>query len=351
MLGPVLVGADPHQIERLWRGCYRVINYYGVGGAEMRALSALDIALWDLLGKSAGLPVHSVLGGASRTSVPIYNTCGDYGPMQDRIRFQTDPVGLAKELLEAGIGCMKVWPFDEFASRSAGHHIGDHEIAQASAGIQQIRDELGTVIDIAVEGHGLWSLPAAVKISRSLEPYSPAWIEDLIWPDNEQALKQLAASTNIPVMASERLMTRQAYRRILETGAANIVMLDISWTGGFTEARKIAADADSYQLPVAPHNCGGPVSHAANIHYAAHVPNLYLLETIRAFYTHAFADLVTAVPVPMDGRVPVTDGPGLGVELGRGLLAAPDTLRETSANRDSIISALAYADPWSTMKF
>jgi len=144
----------------------------------------------------------------------------------------------------------------------------------------------GGAMEIAMEFHGYWNLPCAVKIARELEPFNILWLEEMLPQDNLRAYERLARLVRQPLCLSERLMTRYQFRELLENGAAQFIMPDIVWCGGFTEARKIAALADTYYLPLCPHNCGGPVQHAASIHLAAHVPNLFILES--DLHSHPF---------------------------------------------------------------
>jgi galactonate dehydratase len=352
-LAGLLVGEDPLRIEEFWHRAFRALNFHGSGGAELRALSAIDIALWDLLGKAADMPLHAVLGGACREAVPIYNTCGNYGEARDRDRFLSEPGELARELLDSGIRMMKVWPFDDLAARggSDGQFISRRDIAEGVACVAAIRERVGDEMEIAIEGHSLWSLPAAIRIAQALEPHQPIWLEDMLWPDDPAALAQLRAATRIPLIASERLLTRWRFRELLEQGAVQIAMLDIAWTGGISEARKIATLASVHQIPVAPHNCGGPVNHVANLHFCASIPNLYVMETVRAFYGGFFGEYLTTVPLPVDGRIRLPDGPGLGTELRPELLGRADLVREVTSAPSGHARAYTGGDPWTRARF
>lgn len=308
-LAPLLIGRDPLAVERLWADLFLELSYSGWAGAEMRALSAIDIALWDLLGQAAGLPVYRLLGGPCRTSIPVYNTCYDH------LDFLTQPVELARSLLEMGVRAMKIWPFDPVARESSGQSISPAQMKQGLAGLEAIRAQLGDSIDVAMEFHGYWSLPCAIQIAHALEPLAPMWLEEMLPQDNLSAYAQLAAATRLPLCLSERLMTLWQFRDLLETRAARIVMPDLAWCGGFSQARKIAALAEAHYLPVAPHNCGGPVLHWASAHFAAAVPNLRILETVRRHYLDEYDGLLDRSLIPASGLLPLPEGPGLGVRL------------------------------------
>jgi galactonate dehydratase len=314
---PLLVGREPRDLEAIWQDLFLSVQYRGWAGAEIRALSAVDIALWDLLARSVNLPLYRILGGQCWESIPIYNTCYD-----DTYDFNTHPAELAKDLLAAGIGAMKIWPFDEVARRNRGQRISPAEMEHCMAPVRKIREACGDQMQIAMEFHGLWNLPAGIKIARALEPYHVMWLEEMLPQDNLAAYAVLAQEVSQPLCISERLATRWAFRELLENRAARIIMPDVAWCGGLSEARKIAFAAETHYLPVAPHNCGGPVLHFASWHFAMATRNLLILETVRRHYAGRFAPVVTLAGAPNNGKLGVPPGPGLGVELKPDLLAS-----------------------------
>ena len=308
-LAPKLIGRDPLAIEKIWADLFLEVSYSGWAGAEMRAMSAIDLALWDISGQSCGRPIYQMLGGPCRDRIRIYNTCYDH------LDFLTQPVDLARSLLEMGVRAMKIWPFDPIAKETGGNYITAAQMRQGLAGLEAIRREFGDSIDVAMEFHGYWSLPCAMEIARALEPLGPMWLEEMLPQDNMAAYKELASSTRLPLCLSERLMTHWQYRELLELRAARIVMPDLAWCGGFTTARKIAAMAEAHYLPVAPHNCGGPVLHWASAHLAAAIPNLRILETVGRHYLDEYDGLMDASLTPVDGWLPLPQGTGLGARL------------------------------------
>lgn len=318
-LAHLLLGKDPRDIERLWQDMFFAINYAGWGGAEMRAISAIDIALWDLAGKAAGQPVWRMLGGRCREKIRTYNTCYDH--VWD---FNTHAGKLAEDLLESGIRAMKIWPFDRAALRNRGQYLTKEDMLEGLEPVEQIYEAVGDEMEIAMEFHGYWNLPSAIRIAEMLEPYNIMWLEEMLPQDNAEAYARLAKHVRHPLCLSERLMTRFQFRELLENGAPQFIMPDIAWCGGFTEARKIASMADTYYLPICPHNCGGPVQHAASIHLAAHVPNLFILESVRRHYLKEYAGLVTELMPAVDGFIPVPEAPGLGMELSPGIFERDD---------------------------
>jgi L-alanine-DL-glutamate epimerase-like enolase superfamily enzyme len=321
-LAPVLLGRNPLEIDRLWADMFLAVSYSGWAGAEIRAISAIDIALWDLRGKALGAPVYDLLGGASRRSIPLYNTC------YDRLDFHKEPVQLARELLGSGIRAMKIWPFDPVARVSGGQYIDPEQMRRGMEPLRLIRDELGDSMAVAMEFHGYWNLPCAVKIAAALEPFEPLWLEEMLPQDNLAAYRELASRTRLPLTLSERLMTRWGFRELLENRAASVIMPDICWCGGISEAKKIAVMAETYYLPVAPHNCGGPVLHFASAHLAANLPNLYILETVRRHYLDEYAGLTTVMLRPENGELPLPSGPGLGVDLAPDIATRPGVTAE-----------------------
>lgn len=309
-LAPRLLGRDPRDIEALWHEMFLTVQYRGWAGAEMRAMSAIDLALWDLLGRSANLPVYRLLGGPCWDSIPVYNTCYD-----DSYDFNTQPVELAQELLSAGIGAMKIWPFDEVGKRNRGQSISVAEMTHCLSPVRKIREACGDTMQIAMEFHGYWNFPCAVRIAEALEPYHVMWLEELLPQDNLATYAALAQKCRQPLCVSERLFTRWGFRELFENGAAGIMMPDVCWCGGLSEARKIANWAETYYRPIAPHNCAGPVTHFASWHLAIATPNLLILETVRRHYNDRFVSIATAAGAPVKGRLGHPPGPGLGVDL------------------------------------
>src|ERR687893_420328 len=348
-VAPYLLGKDPLHIDRHTKELYGYLGYAS-SGAETRGNSALDIALWDLFGKATGQPVYQLLGGPCRERIRTYNTCAGYryvretprqevsnwglseaeGPYEDLDAFLHRPGELAEDLLSQGITGMKIWPFDPHAEESGGHYISEEGLQKALEPFRKIREAVGTQMDVMVEFHSLWDLPTAQKIARALEEFEPYWFEGPIKADDLDALAEFASSTHVPVTASETLAGRSAFRELMEKGAAEIVMLDLSWCGGLSEAKKISTMAEAYHLPVAPHDCTGPVVLAASTHLCVNLPNALTQETVRAYYTGWYKELVTKVPEVSEGHVSPPEGPGLGTELLPGLGERPDAHLVTS---------------------
>lgn len=330
-LAPLVMGMDATAPEALWDTAYRAAAKFGGKGLEIRALSAVDIAVWDLVGQAAGMPLYNVLGGPVSTSVATYNTCagptygrgwrpghGDAthaGRFDDLTGFLDRPAELARELIDEGFAGMKIWPFDQIAKERGGTVITQADLAQGLQPFRLIREAVGERIEIMAEGHGFWSLAAAKTIAKGLEPYRPAWIEDLILADSPDALAELKRSTTIPVLASEYLMTRFEYAPMIRSGAVDHVMIDPTWCGGITEARRIIALADAARLPATMHDCTGPFTLLAGIHLALSSTNVSYQEVVRGYLRLVYPEFVDDPIELVNGRILPPARAGIGAEL------------------------------------
>ncbi len=334
-LSQKLLGRNPLEIDRISKDLTGYLGFRSTG-VEMRGNSALDIALWDVFGKVAGQPVAQMLGGFSRPKIRTYNTCAGTSYMRKAIGQTTSNYGtaagersgyddlngflhradeLAAELLSEGITAMKIWPFDHAAEKTDGTYISSEDLEAALVPFEKIRKAVGDKIDVMVEFHSMWQLLPAMTIARALAPFNTFWHEDPIKMDSLASLKRYAEASTAPICASETLGGRFAFRDLLETGVAGVVMLDLSWCGGISEAKKIATMAETWHLPIAPHDCTGPVVLAASTHLALNAPNALFQESVRAFYRTWYRDLVTGLPEVSNGQISVGRQPGHGVEL------------------------------------
>lgn len=326
---------------------------YQSSGVEVRGNSALDIAVWDIVAQRAGLPIYELLGGRVRDSVPVYNTCAgtayvssggqassNWGldvdaDLDDLNRFMTDPGGLARDLLDEGITAMKIWPFDLAAERSAGSHISNQDIDAGCEIVGAIRDSVGDQIEIMVELHGLWNLPSATAICQALEPYRLVWVEDPIRPDATTALSALKRQTRVPIAAGETLAGRRAFLPLLRDDALDYALIDLTWTGGISEAVNIARLADTFAVAAAPHDCTGPIALTAGTHLSMNATNVPYQETVRAFYRGWYPELVDGLPEIRNGKISAGPQPGLGLTLHPDLGDRDDVITRTSTRRDS----------------
>ena len=330
-----LLGKDPLAIDRISKD---LVGYLGFSssGAEMRGNSAIDIALWDIFGKSTRQPIYQLLGGKCRDSIRTYNTCAgsNYvrtaqqqsvknwglqasgsGQYDDLNSFLNCADELAIDLLESGITAMKIWPFDPYAEASDGLYISRPDMQTGLEPFRKIRKAVGDKMDIMVEFHSLWTLPPAIQLAQALAEFDTFWHEDPMKMDSFATFKRYSERSTAPLCVSETLAGRGGFLDLLQTESVGVVMLDISWCGGLSEARKIASMAEAWHLPVAPHDCTGPVVLTASTHLSLNAPNALVQESVRAFYNGWYKDVVTALPEVKNGYITVPPGPGLGLEL------------------------------------
>ncbi len=340
-VAPYLLGQDPLRIDRHSRDMVGYVGFRGTG-VETRGNSAIDIALWDLLGQASGQPIYQLLGGLTREKIRVYNTCAGYryirerpvqevdnwglpeagaeeGPYEDLDAFLNRADELAISLVEEGFTGMKIWPFDAYAHASDGMYISPADLDRALEPFRKIRRAVGNKIDIMVEFHSLWNLPAATRIAQALEEFEPFWYEDPVRVDGLTALAEFARRTRVPVCSSELLASRWGFRDLLAQVPVGVVMFDLCWVGGLSEGRKIASMAEAWHLPVAPHDCVGPVTVTANVHLAVNATNALIQEIVRASYTSWYRELLTELPRVERGYIYPLHGPGLGTRLQPGV--------------------------------
>ena len=352
-----LLGKDPRDIELHDRRLGNVYVGARDSGAEMRGNSAINLALWDIYGQALGEPVWRLLGGRTHESVPVYNTCAGYGhiratkrhglfertedwslkqsdagegPYEDLLAWRFNADKLAESLLSEGIAAMKIWPFDVAAESSNGTRLAGPDLDKALEPFRKIRAAVGNRMEIMVELHGLWTLPPALRIAEALKPFDVAWLEEPIRFNELDALVDLARHTSIPLAVSERLATRQVFKQVIGRGAASIIMIDLAWCGGLSEARKIANMAEASELPVTLHDCTGPIVFAASVALSSTLPNVNWQEAVRAYYSGWYSEIADTLPHVEKGRVFPLDGAGLGLKLKPEVLTRPDaTVRVT----------------------
>jgi len=352
-VAPGILGQDARQIESISRKLQSPYVGFQGASAEIRAASAIDIALWDLKGKRDGTPVHESLGGACRLEIPAYNTCAGYsynskdvarrvvsaadrmqGPYDDQVAFTQDAGKLASSLLDEGYRAMKIWPFDVFAASTGGQNISLADIKRGLEPFRKIRAATGDDIEVMCELHSLWSALPAERICRALEDVGAFWAEDPINKMHDvDALADLRSRVRVPICASETLAGTTQFRQLMAAQAVDVVMVDLAWCGGLTEARKIAAIAESHRKALAPHDCTGPVALMAGLHLALHASTAIYQEMVRATMSTWYRDLVTELPEIRNGVFRAPLRPGLGTELSPEFKRRPDaTIREAAVS-------------------
>ena len=326
LVAKMLLGRDPRNIDRIWADFFRVFDFDITGGAEMRVLSAIDLALWDLMGKALNVPVYRLLGGKSNPEIRVYNTC--FGHRYD---FNKEPEKIMRELLDGyGVKAIKIWPFDRAARRNQHEYITQADIEESLWPVRKLRDTFGNDIEILMEFHSNWDLTSAVRIAKALEPYHPMWLEDMLLPGNFAQYRVLAESTSLPLTISERLAGRMQFLQMLEARAAKYVMFDVTWCGGLSEGKKIATMAEAFELPVAPHAAAGPGLFYASTHLSTALTNLSIQESVMAFYETTFPTMLENPIVPHDGKIRAPELPGLGIQIKPEVWTNPAAITQTS---------------------
>ena len=298
-----LVGKDPRQIEKHWHDIYRDAYWRG-GAVLMSALSAVEMALWDILGKSLGVPVYQLLGGKVHNKVRIYVN-GWFAGAKEPEEFAQK----AKIAAERGITALKWDPFGKNYMNISGA-----ELDKALRNVAAVREAVGAGVDLLIEGHGRFNIPTATKIAKELEQFKPMFFEEPVPPDNLDALRSVKDKSPVAISAGERLYTRWDYRLMFDKMAADYIQPDISHAGGVMELKKIAAEAESRYIPFAPHNPSGPVANAATLQLAATCPNFEILEIM--YSDVEWREDVTDEKLEYsDGYMTIPDAAGLGIEI------------------------------------
>ncbi len=325
-----LIGRDPRDIERIWADLYRTFDFQVAGGTEIRALSAIDLALWDILGKSLNAPVFRLIGGRANPQVRLYNTCFPY-----KYDFNTEPEKIMRELIDTrGIKGIKIWPFDGAAARNQNEFITWADIDQALVPVKKLRDTFGREIEIAIELHSQWNLTSAIRIAHALEPFTPMWMEDALMPGNFKQYHELAAATSVPLIAGERMAGKMQFEKLFESRTVKYAMFDVTWCGGLTEARKIATMADAMELPIAPHTAGGPLLFYASTHLSTAQPNVWIQESCQRFYEHDWPLMLENPIAPKDGHITMTEDPGFGMKIKPEVWNHPKSIRKVTGKTE-----------------
>lgn len=338
-----LLGADALAIESHWRFFYERFANFGVRGAELRAISAIDLALWDILGQVCSQPIYRLLGGPVRDKVRVYNSCGhprygrvlssevgwpgyggvgEAGALCDSYNLFHQPEALAAELVEEGYGALKVWPFDFAAHANGGMMISLEDLEKAVAPLRKIRECVGTNLEILVDGHGFFMLPAALRIADALREIQPLWLEDILKMDNLETLADFRRQSRMPISASEMLLSRGDFARVLETHATDFVMIDPTWCGGISETARLAHLAQAYNVPSTMHDCTGPLTLFAGLQVNAAVAGCCYQETVRAHIRTFYKDLIETNVEINHGYAELPRGAGIGTRLNPELFRA-----------------------------
>jgi galactonate dehydratase len=335
-MAPRLLGSDARAIESHWRFLYERMTAFGGTGAELRALSAVDLALWDIAGQLAEQPVWRLLGGPVRDSIPVYNSCGgpfygrsnrktpsasgwpghgdpgQPGPLEDNWASMNSPADLAEELVALGYKGMKLWSFDAVYRRGGGHYVSWNDLREGVEPFEKIRERVGDNIEVMLDGHGFFSIAAARRIAEGMQAVRPLWMEDILRPDSVHAMAAFRAQIKVPIAVSEMLTMADDYRQVLDSRAADYVMIDPTWVGGISATRRIAELSQVYNVPTLMHDCTGPFTLLAGINVAAANTGVAFQETVRAHIATLYPALIDDTVTVADGHIAIPQRPGIG---------------------------------------
>ena len=320
--GTYLRGKDPFQIEHIWTSLHRRVTWTG-GAVTMSAISAIDLALWDIKGKALGVPVYELVGGKVRDRVPLYangwftgGRPSAHGPQgtgnAEEASWYAEQ---AKAVVSQGYRCLKVYPFNGVQV------ITPERIARGVGIVRAIRDAVGPTIDIAVDVRRRLNMWSARRIAQKLESLDIAWLEEPILFDNTAAAAAFARSVRVPVSTGEEQYTRWEFRELLEQNAVGIIQPDICHAGGMSELRKIAAMAETYYVTLAPHNSNGPISTVASLHLDMSINNCHMQELFLNSL-NLYQEVLTHPLVIENGYGAPPEGPGWGTDIDDAVLTA-----------------------------
>jgi len=311
--GAYLRGKDPFQIEHIWTSLLRRVTWTG-GAVTLSAISAIDLALWDIKGKALGVPVYELMGGKVRDRVPLYANgwlTAELKVAQSEAAWYAE---CARAVVERGYRCLKLYPFN------GPQVITPERIARGVDLVRAVRDAVGLGIEIAVDVRRRLNAWSARRVAQKLEPLDIAWLEEPILFDNADAMAAFARSVRVPVATGEELYTRWEFRALLEQNAVGIIQPDICHAGGLSELKKIAAMAETYYVTLAPHNSNGPISTVASLHLDMGIPNCHMQELFLNSLD-VYQEVLTRPLIIADGYGAPPDGPGWGADLDDAALA------------------------------
>ncbi|PWL75942.1 MAG: mandelate racemase [Clostridiales bacterium] len=299
----VLIGQDPREVERISHELYRD-SYWRVGPVLQSAVSAVNMAMWDIKAKAAGVPVYEMLGGKVRDGVRMYANAWFAGA-----KTADEFAAAAVKAKNMGVTALKWDPFGK-----AYMYMENADFRRSIEIVEAVRGAVGNDVDLLIEGHGRFDIATGIKIANALKPFDPYFFEEPTPPDCLDALAQVHKSSPVPIAAGERLYSLTQMRDFLERGCADFVQPDISHCGGISAVKKMAALCEAHYVALAPHNPSGPVANAATLHIAASTPGFRILEI--CFTDVSWRKELTNERVVFDkGNILIPTGVGLGLEI------------------------------------
>ena len=327
-IGAWLKGENPQNIEAIWGKTFRAMTYVGTRGATTAAISAIDIALWDIRGKVLGQPIYQLLGGPVRDKIAMY--CHPYGvDSPEKITIA------AKEIKASGFKAFKLDPMLPHLHVGNANYLDGELSAESEAKaldtLAAARDAVGPGFEILIDAHGLYNVPTAIRLANKMAQYNIHWFEEPVPPESWKALKQVREQVSVAICIGERLHTRWEFVPIFEGGLADFIMPDVTWTGGISELKKIATMAEAYYIPISPHDASGPINVIAGAQVMMTVPNFYKLEVHRYDLT-GYNILIDRPLNVQNGCIHLSERPGLGIELNLDTLQKNETSVDDASN-------------------
>ncbi len=346
---PRLLGADPFEIEGHWRFLYERAANFGARGAELRALSTVDLALWDIKGKAVKMPIWQLLGGRSQEGVRTYHSIGygkslpraggtwpGYGqmgepdPLNDYWNAVHEPAAFAKALMAEGVEGVKLWTLDFAAHKENGNvYVSHADIQKGLKPFFAIREAVGNDLELLLDGHGFFQLPMAIRIAEAIREVAPLCLEDVIRPDCVDTIRDFRDRGGVPIAVSEMMIGAEDYRLVLEKRAADYIVIDPTWVGGISQTLKITDMAQAYNVPVMMHDCTGPLTLLAGIHVGVARGNIAWQETVRRNLRVTYPELITNPIEVQNGRCLVPEASGIGADWRDEVFTAPNLVRSS----------------------
>ncbi|MCC6823667.1 MAG: galactonate dehydratase [Verrucomicrobia subdivision 3 bacterium] len=313
-ISQLLIGEDPRRIEHLWQMMYRQHFWHGNGIVRGTAISGIDVALWDILGKVHGVPVHQLWGGPVRDYIRLYCHLGG-GKMEDFYETDVSDANRFGELAQQAVAD-GFTAFKSMAVPSTMPLEGNAPVLYAERCVAAMREAVGPDIDIMVDCHARPSPRMGLLFAKALESFNLYWFEEPCWPETMEDIALIQRAVKTPIATGERLVSQHAFRELLEKRACSVLQPDITHCGGLSEARRIAAMAEAYRVALAPHNPQGPVSTAASLEFGFATPSYIICESVHSDVPWRQDVVSEGFTVETKGRIvrPNTR-PGLGIEI------------------------------------
>ncbi|MGA8904742.1 MAG: mandelate racemase/muconate lactonizing enzyme family protein [Candidatus Bathyarchaeia archaeon] len=306
----VYVGKDPCDVERNWHEWRKHDFYLPVSFESTTAVSAFDIACWDIIGKQFGAPLHKLMGGSTRTKVRLYSN-GWYNDCVTPDQFGQR----AKQFAGMGYTGLKFDPFGDYYD-----WIDTKGLSIAYERVKAVRDATGGKVDLLIEHHGRFNPNSAIMIAQKLREFDPLFMEEPVHPENEDGLRKYREATDVRVAIGERILTKEQAAHILSNNLTDFLQPDITNIGGITQAVKVAAIAEAYHVEIAFHNAFGPIQNAVTIQLDATIPNFLIQESFYDVFPPWKRQLVKDQSKVENGYASVPTKPGLGVEVDEKIL-------------------------------